>query len=127
MKKTLFISLAEALELHVRLIDRFGGKVGVRDKGLLESALMRPQTGYYNSLTMQAAALMQSLALNHSFLDGNKRVAFAGAAIFLKMNGYNLTVSADVAECFLIEDVIKKRVELQKIADWLEQRIVPRS
>lgn len=58
MKAVLYPTLSETLELHIRLIERFGGKKGVRDMGLLESALMRPQTGYYESLSLQAAALL---------------------------------------------------------------------
>lgn len=123
MKKTLYLTLAEILELHIRLIERFGGKVGVHDKGLLESALMRPRTGYYQTLTLQAAALMQSLALNHAFIDGNKRVAFASTAIFLKLNGFSLRIAADDGEYFLIERIIKQRVDLDEIARWLERHL----
>lgn len=88
--------------------------------GLLESALVRPQTGYYDTLSMQAAALLQSLCQNHCFVDGNKRVAFASTAIFLRMNGYRLIVSADDGESFLIEHVIKRRLAIEDIATWLE-------
>ena len=123
MKAKLFPTLAETLELHNRLIQRFGGKAGVRDLGLLESALMRPQTGYYSSLSLEASALMQSLTQNHSFIDGNKRVAFATTAIFLRMNGYQLKVDADTAEEFIIDQVIKKRIEIEVIATWLEKHM----
>ena len=117
---TLFPSLQETLELHDQLILRFGGSKGVRDLGLLESALLRPQTGYYDTLSMQAAALLQSLCQNHCFIDGNKRVAFAGTAIFLRMNGFRLSVNPDEGEAFLIEQVIQKRVTIEVIAAWLE-------
>jgi death-on-curing protein len=123
MKTLIYPTLAETLELHVRLIERFGGKVGVRDMGLLESALMRPQTGYYKSLSLQAAALLQSLTQNHAFLDGNKRVAFATSAIFLRMNGYRLKVDADNAESFNIDRVIKNRADIDEIANWLEKHM----
>jgi death-on-curing protein len=123
MKSILYPTLTETLELHARLIDRFGGKGGVRDMGLLESALMRPQTGYYKTLSLDAAALLQSLSQNHAFVDGNKRVAFATTAIFLRMNGYRLKVDADNGESFLIEKVIKKKAELNDIADWLEKHM----
>jgi death on curing protein len=123
MKPTLYPTLEETLELHVRLIERFGGRGGVRDLGLLESALMRPQTGYYSSLSLQAAALLQSLSQNHAFTDGNKRVAFATTAIFLRMNGYRLKVQADNGESFLIDRVIKARVDIQEIAEWLEKHM----
>ena len=123
MKSVLYPTLAETLELHTRLIERFGGKGGIRDMGLLESALMRPQTGYYKTLSLEAAALLQSLSQNHAFIDGNKRVAFATTAIFLRMNGFRLKVDADNGESFLIERVIKKKVELNEIAYWLEEHM----
>jgi death-on-curing protein len=91
--------------------------------GLLESALMRPQTGYYKSLSLEAAALLQSLVQNHAFIDGNKRVAFATTAIFLRMNGYRLKVDADNGEAFLIEEVINKKASIEIIAAWLEQHM----
>jgi death-on-curing protein len=122
---TLYPTLEETLELHLRLIERFGGKPGVRDLGLLQSALGRPKSGYYNSLSLQAAALLQSLSLNHSFIDGNKRVAFALTAIFLIMNGQRLKVSADSGESFLIEKIIKDKVDLEVIAEWLEHNSKP--
>lgn len=123
MKITLFPTLSETVELHSRLIDRFGGKPGVRDLGLLDSALWRPQTGYYNTLSLQAAALLQSLTQNHAFIDGNKRVAFATTAIFLRMNGYRLKVDADNGELFMIETVIKNKASIEAIAVWLEQHM----
>lgn len=124
MKPILYPTLAETLELHVHLIERFGGKEGVRDMGLLESALMRPQTGYYNSLSLQAAALLQSFTQqNHAFIDGNTRVAFATSAIFLRMNGYRLKVDSDNGESFIIDRVIKNKADLDEIASWLEKHM----
>lgn len=123
MKTVLYPTLSETLELHTRLIERFGGKDGVRDMGLLESALMRPQTGYYKSLSLQAAALLQSLTQNHGFIDGNKRVAFATCAIFLRMNGYRLKVDPDNGESFIIDRVIKAKADIQEIASWLEKHM----
>lgn len=112
-------TLEEALELHQALIERFGGSDGVRDMGALDSALFRPQTGYYDSLSAEAAALMQSLAMNHPFVDGNKRVAFALTAIFLRMNGYRLVATADDAEQFVLERVIREHASLDEIERWL--------
>lgn len=123
MKVTLYSTLAETLELYQVLIDRFGGAMGVRDLGLLESALVRPQTGYYKSLSLQAAALLQSLMQNHAFVDGNKRVAFATTAIFLHINGFRLVVDPDAGESFLIEQVIKKKISLELISAWLERHM----
>jgi death-on-curing protein len=62
----------------------------VRDPGALEAALFRPQTGYYDDILAEAAALLESLAINHPFLDGNKRMAFAAADVFLRINGWRL-------------------------------------
>jgi death-on-curing protein len=123
MKVTLYPTLAEVLSLHEVLIRRFGGSGGVRDLGLLESALMRPQTGYYKSLSLQAAALLQSLCQNHAFVDGNKRVAFAVTAIFLRMNGFRLSVEPDNGESFLIKDVIQRKASIEVIAKWLERHM----
>lgn len=123
MTVTLYPTLSETLVLQEVLIERFGGAKGVRDLGLLESALMRPQTGYYQSLSLEAAALLQSLSQNHAFVDGNKRVAFSTTAIFLRMNGYRLKVDADNGESFLIDSVITKRVNLDMISAWLERHM----
>ena len=84
--KVLYLSLDEAIAIHERLIQKFGGAAGIRDKGLLESALFRPQTGYYEDLAQMAAALFESLISNHAFVDGNKRMAFFCCDIFLRLN-----------------------------------------
>jgi death-on-curing protein len=122
-KTTIFLSLHEVFELHSELLKRFGGSGGIRDTGLLESALSRPRSGYYESLSLQAAALLQSLVLNHCFIDGNKRVGFASCAIFLRLNGFRIKVSANKAEDFLIEKVIKGKCDLIEIAKWLEKHM----
>src|SRR5579863_4735069 len=78
-----YLTVAELYQMQQRLIDMFGGLHGVRDKGAIEAAVFRPQTGYYTSLEEEAAALMESLGNNHGFLDGNKRIAFTAADVFL--------------------------------------------
>jgi death-on-curing protein len=72
---------------------------------------------------MQAAALLQSLCQNHCFVDGNKRVAFAATAIFLRINGYRLSLQPDEGETFLIDHVIQKRIAIEDIATWLESNM----
>lgn len=119
----LYPTLEEALELHERLIERFGGKAGVLDLGLLASALGRPGSGYYDTLSLQGAALMQSLAQNHAFTDGNKRMAFALTAIFLRMNGYRLVVKPDNGEKFIVGELIGKKANIERIAQWLERHM----
>lgn len=123
MKETLYPTLEEALYLHSILLQRFGGTPGVLDKGLLESALGRPKSGYYKSLSEQAAALMQSLAMNHAFVDGNKRVAFALTAVFLRINGVALRVEATDGVRFIENDLISRHANLSEIQGWIEARI----
>ena len=85
-----YLTVADVLGLHAILLQRYGGAPGVRDPGALEAALFRPQTGYYDDIVMEASALLESLAINHPFVDGNKRVAFAAADVFLRINGWRL-------------------------------------
>ena len=124
MSATVYPTHEEVLFLHASLLARYGGEPGVRDLGLLDAALHRPRSGYYDSLSEQAAALVQSLANNHAFVDGNKRVAFATMAIFLRLNGYRLVASADDAESFLVDEVIRANAPLASIASWIEGHIV---
>jgi death-on-curing protein len=123
MIETLYPTLEETLYLHEVLIQRFGGKAGILDKGLLESALARPRSGYYRSISEQAAALMQSLAMNHPFVDGNKRVAFALTAVFLKLNRLKLTVDAKEGVRFIEITLITERAHLETITDWIEAHV----
>src|SRR6059058_1760145 len=83
---TEYVTTADALFFHKQLIERYGGAPGLRDAGALESALHRPQTGYYDTLVHEAAALLESLVQNHPFVDGNKRVAFAVVDVSLRIN-----------------------------------------
>ncbi len=120
---TVYPTLEEALHLHQLLIDKWGGEPGLRDAGLLESALYRPQSGYYDTLSQQAAALIQSLAGNHCFIDGNKRVAYALTAVFLRLNGWSLQAKPDDAEHFVVTIVITNQSDLPTITTWIEQHI----
>jgi death on curing protein len=86
-----YLTLIEVLEIHKMLIEEHGGAHGLRDAGALEAALFRPQSGYYDDLVAEASALFESLAINHPFLDGNKRIAFAATDIFLRINGSRIT------------------------------------
>lgn len=119
----LYPTFEETLYLHRLLIDKFGGQHGVRDLGLLESALLRPRSGYYETLSLQAAALFHSLLLNHCFLDGNKRIAFALTATFLRLNGYALKVKEIEAEDLIVKDIIEQKASAHDIATWIEDRL----
>jgi death-on-curing protein len=120
VKESVFLTLEECLRLHEELIRRFGGSAGLRDPGLLESALARPRSGYYQTLFEQAAALMQSLAMNHCFVDGNKRMAMGCAFIFLDWNGFEINAGGEAAENFLLKKVILGKADVAEIAAWLE-------
>lgn len=114
-----FLSLDEVLEIHTVLIDRYGGAEGVRDRGLLESALYRPKTGYYADLIDMAAALFESLINNHPFVDGNKRVAFFSTDVFLRLNGYKMVVESKAAHGFLMELFGSNSCDLRHLAPWI--------
>ena len=101
-----YLTVADVLGMHTVLMKRFGGAMGVRDPGALEAALFRPQTGYYDDIVAEAAALLESLAINHPFVDGNKRVAFAAADVFLRIVPLipglrGMPATNDLSEAFL--------------------------
>lgn len=114
-----FLTMDEVLAIHERLIERFGGSAGVRDHGLLESALFRPQTGYYEDLAETAAALMESLLMNHPFVDGNKRVAFFATDVFLAMNDWKLEIDDREAHAYLIRLLEENRMSLGELTGWI--------
>ncbi|MGK0221148.1 MAG: death-on-curing protein [Limisphaerales bacterium] len=111
-----FLTLEEVLEIHNTLLQEFGGPPGVRDLGLLESALFRPRTGYYMDLIEMAAALFESLPMNHPFVDGNKRVAFFAVDVFLRINGFHIAVEAGNAH----RKIIKMIEEGTRVKESLE-------
>jgi death-on-curing protein len=109
--------------MHERLIEVFGGPSGVRDLGLLESALYRPQTGYYEDIVQMAAALFESLLMNHPFVDGNKRAAFFMTDIFLRLNGYHLKVEAKSAHAFIVGLLEMNQVDFAVLQEWIGKHI----
>ncbi len=114
-----YLTVADVLAMHADQIERYGGSNGVRDFGALESALYRPQTGYYADLIAEATALWESLAQNHPFLDGNKRTAFAAAYTFLAINGLRITADADVAYAFINGLYERNAFEFEHLEAWL--------
>lgn len=119
-----FLSVDETLAIHEKLIARFGGSEGVRDPGLLESALFRPQTGYYDDLVSMAAALFESLLLNHAFVDGNKRVAFFATDVFLRLNGWKLSVDGIEAHRFLMANLEAGTCNYEALQIWIRANAV---
>jgi death on curing protein len=124
---TEYLTVAEVYQMQHRLIDLFGGMHGVRDKGAIEAAVFRPQTGYYNSLEEEAAALMESLANNHGFLDGNKRIAFTAADVFLRRNGFYIKVEAEAGYKFITESMERHEFRFAQILDWIRRHVQPLS
>ena len=114
-----FLTLDELLAIQERLIEAFGGAAGVRDLGLLESALYRPQTGYYADLIEMATALFESLLMNHPFVDGNKRTAFFATDVFLRLNGWALRVEPAAAHQFLVSGLERGDLRFEKLGAWL--------
>jgi death on curing protein len=118
-----YLTVAEVYRMQHLLIERFGGIHGVRDRNAIEAAVFRPQVGYYNSIEEEAAALMESLANNHSFLDGNKRIAFTATDVFVRRNGFYIEVDALAAYEFIEGSMERHEFRFPKILDWIRQHI----
>jgi death-on-curing protein len=99
--------------MHHVLIERYGGSLGLRDLGLLEAAVFRPQSGYYADTLLQGGALFESLIINHPFIDGNKRIAFAAMDVFLRMNGYQLMVDSNRIHSKIMDLFKQKQMNIE--------------
>jgi death on curing protein len=119
MPPRIYPTVAETIETHRLLIEEFGGLGGIRDMGLLESAVLRAQNGYYSGLIEEASALMESLANNHAFIDGNKRVSFVMTDAMLRANGYFLEVDPFDAHKLITDAMEKNSFRFPMIRDWI--------
>ncbi len=117
----IYLTIEEALDIHATQIVEFGGSPGVRDRGLVEAALLRPQTGYYRDTIEEAAALWESLAMNHGFVDGNKRVALACTDIFLEANGILITAGNDALIEFIYTHLEAGTFNKDNLDAWLRK------
>jgi death on curing protein len=120
-----FLTVAEIYQMQYLLIERFGGMHGVRDRNAVEAAVFRPQTGYYNSMEEEAAALMESLGNNHGFIDGNKRIAFTAADVFLSRNGFFLDVTANEGYEFINGSMERREFRFTQILAWIQRHRKP--
>lgn len=120
-----FLTKATILAIHRRQIELYGGASGLRDEGLLEAAVYRPQTGYYQDVIEEAAALWESLSQNHPFIDGNKRVAVSAAIVFLGINGLRITADADAVYTFLIGHYEAGTFGFDHLVSWLRANTEP--
>lgn len=120
-----YLTVVELLAIHADQIERYGGADGIRDRGLLEAALYRPQTGYYADLIEEAAALWESLAQNHPFIDGNKRTAFAVTYTFLAINGGRITAQVLPTHTFIIGLHEAGTFDFKHLTVWLRNNVSP--
>lgn len=127
-KQIQFITVSRVLFIHDQMVKRFGGSHGVRDMGLIESAVARPQATFggeylYQSIFDKGAALLQSLLKNHPFIDGNKRTALTSAGLFLKINGWRLKNTHNEEVEFAVK-VDNYNLTLEQISKWLKMHSV---
>ena len=120
-----YLTAIEVLAIHADQIERYGGAHGVRDPGQLEAALYRPRTGYYGDLIDEAAALWESLAQNHPFIDGNKRTAFAVIYTFLVINGAGIQADPDETYDFIVSLYEAGSFSFEPLVAWLRRVVVP--
>ena len=119
-----YLTVADVLGMYTVLMQRYGGVPGVRDPGALEAALFRPQTGYYDDIVAEAAALLESLAINHPFVDGNKRIAFAAADVFLRINGWRLQRAPMQIYAEMIQMFESGTLDIEHLEPWLRSFVV---
>lgn len=125
---TRYLSLPEVLHLHRAVIELAGGSPGIRDFGLLQAAVASPRTTFggeelYREVEEKAAALCFSLAMNHPFVDGNKRVAYAATSVFLAMNGFTISASVDAREGLMLH-LAAGLVSREDLVRWLQENTV---
>jgi death-on-curing protein len=123
-----WVTVPMALEIHARQIARYGGSDGVRDLGLLDSALNRPRNVFHyegpGPLARLAASYCFGISRNHPFIDGNKRVSFVAASVFMLLNGFNVQASEDaVVETMLA--VASGEMSEESLADWFAAHAAP--
>ena len=125
-----YLTLGEVVALHRAIIESTGGATGLRDLGALESAIAQPRATFdgldlHTTVTAKAAALAYSLALNHPFVDGNKRIAHAAMEVFLALNGLDLSADVDEQETLFL-DLAAGRSSRQELERWLDRRTTTR-
>ncbi len=124
-----YLSAAEILAIHDRVLEETRGSFGVRDENLLQSIAQRPKASFggneqFPTLFLKAAAYLESIATYHVFVDGNKRTAITVSSIFLALNGYSITLNIEETEEFILA-VAQSNVKLDEIAAWLEKNSKP--
>ncbi|MBY0506420.1 MAG: type II toxin-antitoxin system death-on-curing family toxin [Bryobacteraceae bacterium] len=121
---SIYLTAEDVLGIHQDSVEAFGGGHGIRDRGGLEAAVMRPRSGYYLDAISEAAALWESLSQNHPFVDGNKRTAIASMAAHLAINGYSLRVEELDAYRFVMDLYTSGRFRMSELETWLRTHAV---
>jgi death-on-curing protein len=116
---TRYLTKEHIIAIHEELIKQFGGLYGIRDESLLESAVGRYQSGYYTDILEEAAALMESLGINHPFLDGNKRIAVTAPYVFLMANGYRIKLNEEQAYQLIIGALEQSGFTRGHLQQWI--------
>jgi len=119
------LTLGDALSAHEEAL-KYGGRTGIHDYGLIESALARPYSGYYRTISRKAAALVESFASNHGFLDGNKRTTLILLNLLLAKSGYKVALdsaskNAEVEDIIMM--VVKHQIRFDDLVTWIERRL----
>lgn len=120
-----YASVGDVLLAHEEVLRHGGGSPGIRDRAALESAVFRPQCGYYADVIEEAAALMESLVMNHPFVDANKRTAYMATDLFLNYNGLLISVKGAEGERFFLENLEKRTFRFAVIVEWLRKVTQP--
>ena len=123
-----YLTLGEVVELHQRLLAQSGGAPGLRDLGLLESALAQPRASFdgadlHPTIADKAAALCFALVANHPFLDGNKRIGHAAMEVFLVLNGFEIEATVDEQERTMLA-VASGTLDRDGLSQWLKSRLI---
>ncbi len=122
-----YLSLPEILDLHSRILYNTPGSAGIRDLGILESALAQPRATFggqdlYPDIISKASILCYSLVMNHPFIDGNKRIGHAAMVVFLNLNGYEIEASEDEQYAIIME-LAASKLDKDSLKNWVEKNI----
>lgn len=126
MSEAYYLDIEDVLSIHAKQIERFGGSDGIRDAGLIEAALLRPQTGYYKDIIEETAAIWESLTMNHGFVDGNKRIGLACAYTFLAINGVKITAPSKEVLDFIYHHLEAGTFIKDNLDAWLRENTAKR-
>ena len=126
-----YLTLSEALELHIRVMEQFGGRAGIRSLSALESALIQPRMNFggkelYPTIVEKASTLCYSIIKNHPFVDGNKRTGHAAMEVFLLLNGFEIRATTEEQEQVILR-LASGELDRDEFTDWLRAHVVKKT